>query len=137
MARSLRIANFLTTNSQRPFVWGDWDCNLFIVDLLDHLDAGMPWRSQSIRGKYDTHFTAAKFQHRFTPAPVWLEQQGYEIVERSSDDFQEQDIILEPKKRFWSASLFFAGKTWAVIEDKGLMMNVIEPGTYRVGVYRG
>lgn len=130
LSRSLKTANFLQLNAARPFAWGDWDCNLFIVDLLDHIDAGMPWRSQAIRGKYDSGFGAARFQYFFTPAPKWLEQQGYEII--SSDQFQQHDIILETKKRYWSANLFFAGHTWAVIENQGLMRDVIEPGTYTI-----
>lgn len=130
LSRGLRTANFLQLNAARPFAWGDWDCNLFIVDLLDHIDAGMPWRSQAIRGKYDSGFGAARFQYFFTPAPKWLEQQGYEIVR--TEQFQEHDIILEARKRYWSANLFFAGHTWAVIENRGLMRDVIEPGTYTI-----
>lgn len=137
LRRSLMTANFLVLNRDRKFEWGDWDCNLFIVDLIDHLDAGMPWRSLSIRGKYDTRLGACRFQHYYTPAPEWLEQNGYEIVSRTVDEFQEQDIVLEPKKRFWTASLVFSKKYWSVVEGQGLMMTTIEPGTYQVGVYRG
>lgn len=138
LRRSLLTANFLVLNRSREFKWGDWDCNLFIVDLLDHLDAsGMPWRSQAIRGKYDTGFGAAKFQHYYTPAPDWLEQNEYKIRIKTDQEFEDQDIILEKKKRYWTASLFFGGHLWSVVEDKGLMMTTIEPGAYQVGVYRG
>ena len=137
LRRSLLTANFLVLSRSREFKWGEWDCNLFIVDLLDHLDAGMPWRSQSIRGKYDTGFAAAKFQHHYTPAPDWLEQNEYKIVIKTDQEFADQDIILEKKKRYWTASLFFGGHLWSVVEDKGLMMTTIEPGAYQVGVYRG
>jgi hypothetical protein len=137
LRRSLLTANFLVISKDRPFSWGDWDCNLFIVDLLDHIDAGMPWRSQSIRGKYDTRFGAAKFQYYYTPAPDWLEKNGYEIVLKTPEEFQDQDIVLEKKKRYWTASLRFGGYLWSVVEDKGLMMTTIEPGEYQVGVYRG
>lgn len=136
MARSVRTANFLQLNAARPFSWGDWDCNLFVADLLDHIDAGMPWRSQAIRGKYSSRLGAARFQYHYTPAPEWLERQGFKIMKTSR--FEPHDIILEPKKRFWSASLFFAGTTWAVIEDSALMTNVVEPGEHWVArIYYG
>ena len=59
------------------------------------------------------------------------------MVQKDSTQFCENDIILETKKRYWAASLFFAGRTWTVIEQKALMMNVIEPGSYRVAEYHG
>lgn len=137
LAQSIKTANFIMTNRSREFKWGDWDCNLFIADLLDSWDAGMPWRSQAIRGKYDTAFGAAKFQHRYTPAPVWLEQNGYEIVRKHSDDFAEYDIILEQRPRYWTASLYFTRRVWCVLEGKGLHMVEMKPGFYQVGEYRG
>jgi hypothetical protein len=130
LRRSIRTANFLQINAARPFQWGEWDCNLFIADLLDHIDSDMPWRSLAIRGKYDSRLGACRFQHRYTSAPEWLEQQGYRLGE--TDQFQPHDIILEPKKRFWAASLYFAGHTWSVIEDRALMMNVVNPGKHTV-----
>lgn len=137
MARSIKTANFLMLNRSREFAWGDWDCNLFVVDLLDHIDADMPWRSQAIRGKYHTRLGACRFQHAYTPAPEFLQRNGFVIVQKDSTQFCENDIILETKKRFWAASLFFAGRTWTVIEEKALMMNVIEPGSYQVAEYHG
>lgn len=130
MRRSLRVANFLQLNAHRPFCWGEWDCNLFIVDLLDHVDGDLPRRSRAIRGKYHNRLGAARFQYNYTPAPEWLEQQGYNII--TSAEFREHDIILEPKRRFWSANYYFAGRTWAVIEDRALMINVVEPGQHMI-----
>ena len=137
LSRSIKTANFLLLNANRPFEWGEWDCNLFVVDLLDHLDAGMPWRSQAIRGKYHTRLGACRFQYHYTPAPEYMERNGYSLHEVDSYDFQEHDIILETKKRYWAASLFYTGRTWSVIEDKALTMNVIEPGRYMVARYNG
>lgn len=126
MRRTLRTAHFLHVNTGRKFAWGDWDCNLFIVDLLDYIDSDMPWRSQSIRGKYDTGLGAARFQYHYTPAPKWLQQQGYNLL--TTEEYREHDIILEPQRRYWAASLYFAEKTWAVIEEQGLTMNVVDQG---------
>lgn len=138
LARSVLTANFLMANRARAFQWGDWDCNLFVADLLDSWDAqGLPWRSQAIRGKYDTGFGAARFQYRFTPAPKWLEQNDFEIVRKHSDDFKEYDIILEQRPRFWTASLYFTRRVWCVLEEKGLHMVQLKPGFYQVGEYRG
>ena len=131
LSRSVKTANFLQLNRDRPFVWGDWDCNLFIVDLLDHIDAqGMPWRSQAIRGKYDTRLGACRFQYHYTPAPQWLEQQGYALIK--SDRLVEHDIVLEPKKRFWTASVFFGQRLWSVVEDQRLNCVEIEPGEHTI-----
>ena len=137
LARSIKTANFINLNAQRPFAWGDWDCNLFVADLLDHIDADMPWRSQAIRGKYSSRLGAARFQYNYTPAPTWLEQQGFVLTTKHSRDFREHDIILEPKKRYWTASLYFAGRTWSVVEEQGLAMNTVESGTYMVGEFNG
>ena len=137
LSRSVRTANFLMINSRREFAWGDWDCNLFVTDLLDHIDVAGPSRSSAIRGKYHTRLGAGRFQLNYTPAPEFLTSNGFSMVQKDSTQFCENDIILETKKRYWAASLFFAGRTWTVIEQKALMMNVIEPGSYRVAEYHG
>jgi hypothetical protein len=138
LSRSIKTANFLVQNRTREFSWGDWDCNLFIADLLDQWDAHtLPWRSQAIRGKYSTRYGAARFQYHYTPAPQWLEQNGFVLVEKHSNEFRNFDIVLEPRPRFWTTSLYFAGHNWSVVEGKGLDMVNIDPGHYQVGEYRG
>lgn len=117
-------------NRARPFEWGDWDCNLFVVDLLDHIDADLPWRSQAIRGKYDSRLGACRFQYHYTPAPRWLEQQGYELIK--THRVIEHDIVLEPKRRFWTASLFFGQQLWSVVEDQKLNAVQLEPGEHMI-----
>jgi hypothetical protein len=129
-----RTAFFLNENVGRPFKWGEWDCNLFVADLLDFNDGDQHQRSQTIRGKYNNRSSAIRFQKNFTPAPQWMEQQGYCLI--NTDQFQDHDIILEAKKSFWAASLFFSNRTWAVIEEQGLMMNVVEPGQHMVARYK-
>lgn len=135
MGRNLRTANFIVTNAHRPFVRGQWDCNLFITDLLDHLDGGN--RSEDIRGKYHDKRTAIKFQSKYTPAPDFIAANGFTLVEKDSTEFKDHDIILAPCGKYWTASLYFGGATWSVIEDQGMMMNTVEPGTYLVGEYNG
>lgn len=132
MGRYLRTANFITCNAGRPFAWGDWDCNLFLIDLLDALYPLAEPRAQQVRGKYNTRLGAARFQRGFTPAPEFFRQQGLELLQVDSDQFQEHDIIFENERRFWHMSLFFAQQTWAVTENHTLLTNVIEPGRYLI-----
>jgi len=135
--RALLTANFLVNNERRPFSWGDWDCNLFVADLLDHLDGGLPWRSLAIRGKYQTGFGAARFAYHFTPAPQWLERQGYRVEAAAGGVIPDHAIILEPRPRFYVASLYFAGRFWAVVEDLGLCAVDRPESGYLIGVERG
>jgi len=133
----LHTANFINLNINRKFAWGDWDCNLFLIDLLDHLYPVDEPRSLAVRGKYSSQLGAAKFQRNFTPAPEFFRQQGLELLEVSSQDFRELDIIFRPEQRFWHMSLYFAKRTWAVIEGQGLMVNVVEPGQYLIARKHG
>lgn len=132
MGRYLRTANFITRNASRKFAWGDWDCNLFLIDLLDTLYPLDQPRALQIRGKYNTRLGAIRFQRNFTPAPEFFRQQGLELLEVDSSDFKEHDIIFENERCFWHMSLFFAKQTWAVMENHTMLVNVIEPGRYLI-----
>ncbi len=94
-------------------------------------------RSQQVRGKYSSQLGAARFQQGFTPAPEFFRQQGLDLLQVNSQDFRELDIIFRPEKRYWHMSLYFANKTWAVIENQGLMTNVVEPGEYLIARNNG
>ena len=135
--RYLQTANFINLNVSRKFAWGDWDCNLFLVDLLDVLMPGEQPRSGLIRGKYSSQLGAARFQKGFTPAPEFIRQQGLELMQVKSQDFRELDIIFRPESKFWHMSLYFSRRTWAVIENQGLMINVVEPGEYLIARNNG
>jgi hypothetical protein len=125
----------LVTRSERPFEWGQWDCNLFITDLLDHLDGGN--RSAEIRGKYNTLRSALKFQNKYTPAPEFLMINGFDVKKKSQTEFKDHDIVLVETKGYWSARLFFNGFLWSVVEDHAMMIFEMEPGNYLVGEYNG
>lgn len=121
----------------RPFAWGEWDCNLFLIELLDVLWPTEEPRVNQIRGKYNSRLGAAKFQRTFTPAPKFFQEQGLELLSCDSSDFRELDIIFKPEQAYWSMSLYFAGQTWAVIEDRTMMVNVVEPGEYLIARSNG
>jgi len=135
MSIYLRTANFLVTRGSKPFKWGEWDCNLFITDWLDHIDGGN--RSSEIRGKYADRKNALRFQNKYISAPEFLKNNGFSVREKPSSEFKEFDVVLVPWNSYWSARLFFQGKCWSVIEDQSMMVFDMEPGVYLVGEYNG
>lgn len=135
MNRHLRTLNFLVTRGARPFEWGQWDCNLFITDLLDHLDGGH--RSEAIKGKYDSLRSALRFQNKYTPAPEFLKNNGFVVKQKSTDLLQDHDIVLVETQGYWSTRLVFNGRLWTVVEDAAMMIFEQEPGTVLVGEYNG
>ena len=135
MNRHLRTLNFLVTRGDRPFAWGQWDCNLFITDLLDHLDGGH--RSEAIKGKYDSLRSALRFQNKYTPAPEFLKINGFVVKQKSTDLLQDHDIVLVETQGYWSTRLVFNGRLWTVVEDAAMMIFEQEPGTVLVGEYNG
>jgi len=129
----LRTANFLVTRSDRSWAWGEWDCNLFITDYLDHLDSGN--RSEYIRGKYSTLKEAIRFQKTIPTAPEWVALQGYEIITTSA--LEDYDIVLEPESGYWHAGLVFGGSIWSVEIDRGTVIRPIEAREYTLGRQHG
>tara|TARA_E500000331_G_scaffold276573_1_gene269124 strand:- start:1 stop:411 length:411 start_codon:yes stop_codon:yes gene_type:complete len=58
-----KIHKYIERERSRPFIWGQNDCNTFVLKFLDrihNLDL-----EQSIKGKYKTEFGAIKFQKKF------------------------------------------------------------------------
>lgn len=128
----LKAANYIVTHARKPFEWGNWDCNLFVVDFLDHLDGGN--RSQQIRNNYNTKLGAVRFQKNYTPAPKWIESQGYKLMVAVPKDF---DIVLEQHKHYWTASIAFGGDLWSVTEDVGMTLRPIGSEAYYLGRRNG
>lgn len=135
MSMYLKTANFLVTRGSKPFKWGEWDCNLFVTEWLDHCDGGN--RSAEIKGQYDNRKNALRFQNKYTSAPDFLKQNGFNLVEKTTEEFKDFDVILVQWNSYWSARIYFAGKCWSVIEDASMMVFDMEPGTYLVGEYNG
>lgn len=133
----LQTANFINKNMHRPFAWGEWDCNLCMIDLLDILYPVEVPRSASIRGKYNSRKTAIRFQKNYISAPELFEQAGLELMEVDSSDFKNMDIIFRPTGSYWTMSAQFAGRTWGVVEDAGMMVNIVEPGQYLIARNNG
>lgn len=131
--RVLRTANFLVTRSATPWAWGEWDCNLFITDYLDHLDSGT--RSEYIRHKYTDLRSAIRFQKTIPSAPEWIALQGYGII--TSSELQDYDIVLEPESGYWHAGLVFGGSIWSVEIDRGTVIRPIEATEYTLGRQHG
>ena len=129
----LRTANFLVTRAATPWAWGNWDCNLFITDYLDHLDGGN--RSSEIRGKYSTAKEAVRFQRSISSAPDWVASQGYEII--TTSELKDYDIVLEPERGYWHAGLVFGGRIWSVEIDRGTVIRPIEAKEYTLGRQHG
>jgi len=129
----LKTANFLVTRAARPWAWGEWDCNLFITEYLDHLDGGR--RSEYIRGKYSTLKEAIRFQKTIPSAPEWVSLQGYGIITTSA--LEDYDIVLEQESGYWHAGLVFNGHIWSVEIDRGTVMKPIEAQEYTLGRQHG
>ena len=129
----LKTANFLVTRAERPWAWGEWDCNLFITEYLDHLDGGN--RSDFIRHKYKDLRSAIRFQQSIPSAPEWVSLQGREII--TSSELRDYDIVLEPDSGFWQAGLVFTGHIWSVEIDRGTVMRPREAREYTLGRQHG
>lgn len=121
----------------RPFAWGDWDCNLFAIDLLDILRPAAEPRAQDIRGKYNSRLAAARFQRGYISAPQLFESSGLTLMQVNDKDFRDLDVIFEPTGPYWTMSIRFAGQTWGVREDRGMMVNVVLPGQYLIARNNG
>lgn len=129
----LRTANFLVTRAARPWAWGEWDCNLFITEYLDHLDGGN--RSDDIRHKYKDLRSAIRFQKTIPSAPEWIALQGYEII--TTSELQDYDIVLEPASGYWHAGLVFNEQIWSVEIDRGTVIRPREAREYMIGRQHG
>jgi len=131
--KAIRTANFLIKSAGKKWAWGNWDCNLFIADYLDHMDGGT--RSEYIRGKYKNLRTAVKFQKSIPSAPEWVALQGYQII--TSSKLEDYDIVLEPSKGYWHAGLVFGGDIWSVEIDRETVIKPIEAREYMLGRRHG
>lgn len=129
----VRTANFLITRAHKPWAWGEWDCNLFVTEYLDHLDGGC--RSDSIRGQYKDLRSAIRFQKTIPTAPEWVALQGYEII--TTSELRDRDIVLEPAAGYWHAGLVFGGDIWSVEIDRGTVLKPIEAREYMLGRRHG
>lgn len=129
----LRTANFLVTRANKSWAWGEWDCNLFITEYLDHLDGGN--RSSNIRNKYHDVRSAIRFQKTIPSAPDWIAQQGHRII--TTSELQNYDIVLEPELGYWHAGLVFNKQIWSVEIDRGTVVRPIKAQEYMIGRQHG
>lgn len=117
LAGTLRLANFITVNSHKPFKWGDWDCNTFVALAIDALNGTNRCMSE-IHGKYHDERSAIRFYRDYIRADHYLEQMGWEVV---NDQLNNTDILLCDQGIYTAAHIVFANKIWSCHKDHGLV----------------
>ena len=128
MSELLRAGNFLVTRARKEWAWGEWDCNIFVAEFLDHVYGGN--RTQDIKSKYNSQRSAIRFQQSYTPAPKWIEEQGFTLMVARPMDM---DIILEERGKYWTASIAYGGELWSVTESVGMTLQPIGDSAYYLG----
>jgi hypothetical protein len=96
--------------------WGVNDCNLMVADWIDQLNGTT--QADSIRGKYTDERSALRFQKNYTPAPVWLTEQGYA---ESNAALQEGNIVLVEDRGYWRAHIIHAEQVWSCSPVHGVI----------------
>lgn len=93
---------FLRENSARPFVYGDWDCCLFVASAIEAMTGVDPARE--FRGTYDSLRGAAEamkllYSSRTVVRVVEQIAVRYEMGELPVRFARRGDMVLIPRKR--------------------------------------
>ena len=117
LQQQLAMSSFIARNLNRKFAWGQWDCNLFFVELHDYV-YGTRDRLRII-DKYDSAKTAFRFYRDFgVTGTQWMRLKGYEAI--LAHEVQEGDVALESTKLYAVPFVFHNGSFWTLVEGAQL-----------------
>jgi hypothetical protein len=108
ISRELKLINFVKANLGRPFVWGECDCNVFALEMIDAVH-GTDLAGR-IKGKYANELGAVRFRLRseWGSFEGLLKENGF--VEGKKGFEQTGDILIVAAPNFELVHIYM-GKT--------------------------
>ncbi len=125
---SLKLAHFISEYRHKPFVYGDYDCNIFTSEWVDRVkDTDI---TSGIRGQYSSVREMLRFA-KVKKIKKELEKAGYNPV----DDTPTTGDILIRKDRsgFYHSAIVMHGFAYTMDQECGLakadLNSIMLPGT--------
>lgn len=128
MESKLDLAKFISEYRHKPFVYGDYDCNIFTSEWVDRVkDTDI---TSGIRGQYSSVKEMLRFA-KVKKIKKELEKAGYNPVE---DEPTTGDILIrKDKSGFYHSAIVMYGFAYTMDKDQGLakasLNTVMLPGT--------
>lgn len=116
----IKLINYIEANLNRPFAWGECDCNVFALDVIDAvIDTALAGK---IKGKYKTERGAIRFRKR----SAWgsfielLKEAGF--VQGKKGFEQTGDLLIVEDLGKWEmVHIYLGNKTVAAFPDEGVL----------------
>jgi hypothetical protein len=114
----IKIHRFAEKYLGKPFIWGLFDCNTFVLDYMDHM-LGTDLLKEAL-GKYDNKRSAIRFQRDY---PFMLKDAMYE---NGADEIHINrvsigDILIKDLGMFQAAHLVLGNRVMSADEEKGVI----------------
>jgi hypothetical protein len=117
--------NYIQAQIGKPFVWGQNDCNTFVLKMVDHFQ-GTDY-ADDVVGQYSTKLGALRFAKRIGTLRDYLPLQKI-----PRNHAQTGDLILVKDKLFDRAHICTGSKVISVIENSiTTQMPMVEGDVYR------
>ena len=128
METSLKLAKYLAEYRHKPFVYGDYDCNIFASEWVDQVKNTQI--TAGIRGQYSTVREMLRFA-KVKKIKKELEKAGYNPV---NDNPTTGDILIrKDRSGFYHSAIVMHGFAYTMDKDQGLakadLNTVMLPGT--------
>ena len=116
----LKLGLYLSTLRHTKYEWGQSDCNLFVADWVDQINNTQT--AADIRHKYSDAVSAVRFARRYTPAPVWLSDQGYQqCMCDAHHEFLSGDVLLQKTGEYYTAWIVLMSYAYSMAYPTGLV----------------
>jgi hypothetical protein len=114
----IKIHRFAEKYLGKPFIWGLFDCNTFVLDYMDHM-LGTDLLKEAL-GKYDNKRSAIRFQRDY---PFMLKDAMYEngAEEINIESVSIGDILIKDLGMFQAAHLVLGNRVMSADEEKGVI----------------
>ena len=120
ITHEIRLINYIEANLNRPFAWGECDCNVFALDMIDSVYGTA--LAAKIRGKYHTALGAIRFRRK----SAWgsfielLKEAGFIEGKKGFERIGDLLIVEDPGK--WEmVHIYLGGKSVAAFPENGVM----------------
>lgn len=121
----IKLINYIEANLGRPFAWGECDCNIFALDVIDAVwgqISNLSPLSNQIRGKYKTERGAIRFRKRSRWGSFieLLKESGFVQGKKGFEQIGDILIVEDPRK--WEmVHIYLGNRTVAAFPGEGVL----------------